>query len=79
MKMLPPSFQLASYLTPPPVVEGISVEILKTLAEVRTGSSPGSEGVIMVGIPESLSEPGSFFTFELPKRIANEIADNKYG
>ncbi len=73
----PPSFQFASYLAPPPVVEGISVEILKLWQE-PAGSTPGSPGIIMVGLPDSLSQPGAFFTFELPKKIASEIAENKY-
>jgi hypothetical protein len=41
------------------------------------GNTPGQERVIIVGIPYSLTQPGSFFIFKLPQAITDAIdADN---
>jgi hypothetical protein len=75
--MLPPSFQLASYVIPPPVVEGVTVEIVRSWQSPKD-KTKGSEGLIVVEISESLAQPGSFFTFTLPAIIADQIEEYDY-
>jgi hypothetical protein len=75
--MFPPSFQLASYMIPHPVVEGVTVEIVRSWQSPKD-KTKGSEGLIVVEISESLAQPGSFFTFTLPAIIADQIDDYGY-